>query len=102
MSPDLTAWEDVLVELEHAVDDVEARRDAGTGDDARDAAPWVVPSVGALPAELRERALVLLGRQQRAIDALIAARAGTARDIALLRRVPGGRGDAPAYLDVEG
>ncbi|WP_067199933.1 hypothetical protein [Microbacterium sp. XT11] len=90
MTDDLARWTAVLDRLERAVDDMP------------DAATWAEPPVGALPARLRARALALLERQQRAIDALVAARAGVARDIALIRRVPGARGDVPAYLDIEG
>jgi hypothetical protein len=55
-----------------------------------------------VPDELRERAEAVLARQQLMINGLVTSRANVAREIAALRRVPTGPGDAPVYLDVQG
>lgn len=90
MSENLAAWLAVLDRFERALDAVEAP------DEAFDAPP------GPVPEELRERAEAVLGRQKLMISGLLASRAGVARELAALRRVPGRPGDDPVYLDVEG
>lgn len=92
MPDNLTAWLAVLEQFERALD---------AADETMDPQLFDAPS-GPIPDELRGRAEAVLARQQLMIGGLTASRANVAREIAALRRVPGGRQDAPAYLDVEG
>lgn len=92
MTDNLTAWLAVLEQFERALD---------AADETLDAQGFDAPS-GPIPDELRSRAEEVLARQQLMIGGLTASRANVAREIAALRRVPRGRQDAPAYLDVEG
>lgn len=92
MSDNLTAWLAVLDQFERALD---------AADDTLDAEGFEPPA-GPIPAELRARAEAVLARQQLMIGGLTASRAHVAREIAALRRVPTGRADVPAYLDVQG
>lgn len=91
MADNLAAWLAVLDRFERALDA------ADVPDETFD------PPTGPVPDELRERAEAVLARQQLMINGLLASRAGVARELAALRRVPGRPGgDAPVYLDVEG
>ena len=92
VSDNLAAWLSVLDRFERALDAADEQLDAGGFE----------PPPGPVPEELRERAEAVRARQQLMIGSLAASRANVAREIAALRRVPTGRGDAPAYLDVEG
>lgn len=92
MTDALTAWMAVLDRFERALD---------AADETLDDRPLDAPP-GPVPDELRERAEAVLARQQLMIGALTASRVHVAREIAALRRVPTGRQDRPAYLDIEG
>lgn len=92
MSDNLAAWLKVLDQFERALDAA----------DAHGVAAEFEPPPGPPPAELRERAQAVLVRQQILIGSVVASRAKVARQLAALRRVPGGPAAAPAYLDVEG
>ncbi|WP_091234031.1 hypothetical protein [Microbacterium sp. 3J1] len=92
MPDNLTAWLAVLDRFERALD---------AADEQLDPQPFEPPA-GPIPDELRARAESVRARQQLMINGLAASRAGVAREIAALRRVPTPRQDAPAYLDVEG
>jgi len=92
VSDNLTAWLAVLEQFERALD---------AADETLDPESFDAPS-GPIPQELRVRAEAVLARQQVMIGGLTASRAHVAREIAALRRVPSGRQDVPAYLDVEG
>lgn len=91
MPDNLTAWLAVLDQFESALDAADEQLDPG----------FAAPE-GPIPEELRARAEAVLARQQLMIGGLTASRANVAREMAALRRVPTHRGDAPAYLDVEG
>ncbi len=92
MPDDLAAWLAVLDRFERALEAADVQLEPETFD----------PPTGPIPDELRARAESVLARQQMMISGLAASRAGVAREIAALRRVPTPRQDAPAYLDVEG
>ncbi|GAA1251120.1 hypothetical protein JOF42_002493 [Microbacterium phyllosphaerae] len=92
MSDNLSAWLTVLDQFERALD---------AADEQMEEQPFAPPP-GPVPDELRERAEAVLARQQLMINGLVTSRANVAREIAALRRVPTGPGDAPVYLDVQG
>lgn len=92
MPDNLTAWLAVLDRFERALEAADEQLDP----------QLFVPPAGPIPDELRVRAESVLARQQLMINALATSRAGVAREIAALRRVPTPRQDAPAYLDIEG
>ncbi|MDL9977881.1 hypothetical protein [Microbacterium candidum] len=92
MSENLAAWLAVLDDFERALD---------AADEQVSFEPFQPPP-GPPPAEIVERARMVLARQQAMINGLVLSRANVARELAALRRVPSGREDAPAYLDVEG
>ncbi|MBT2475999.1 hypothetical protein J7E68_15815 [Microbacterium sp. ISL-103] len=92
MPDNLTSWLAVLDQFERALDAADETMDPESFD----------PPSGPIPDELRTRAEAVLARQQLMISGLTASRAHVAREVAALRRVPSGRQDVPAYLDVEG
>ncbi len=64
-------------------------------------APWTPPSTP-LPAHLTDRAHSVLRRQQERIALMGEVLDDVRHQLDVLRRVPDGRWDAPAYLDVNG
>jgi len=111
-----TAWEAVLEDLELRVD-AAARSITGVADRGRAGSSagtavstgsinniWVAPArIGAIPAELAERARDLVHNQHKLISELETARNLTAKHLAAVRAVPPKR-DAreSVYLDVAG
>lgn len=63
--------------------------------------PWTAPKAP-LPAELADRARRLLRLQQERIARTTTELDDVKQQLDALRRVPAGRPDAPAYLDVNG
>ena len=92
-------WADVLATMEHDLD-------ASGGILAHAAhAMWTRPrDLGDLPDELRSRAEMLLGSQQRTIDALEQRMLLTGRHLAALDSIPArvASSGTAAYLDVTG
>ena len=92
-------WADVLATMEHDLD-------ASGGILAHAAhAMWMLPrDLGDLPDELRSRAEMLLGSQQRTIDALEQRMLLTGRHLAALDSIPArvASSGTAAYLDVTG
>lgn len=56
---------------------------------------------GPPPAEVVERARLILERQRASISGLQAARDNIAREMQAIRRIPTTRADAPVYLDLD-
>lgn len=97
-----TAWSAALDDLELTLEQTE--RLLGN-QPAEPVVPWAPPELGApLPAEMLERAQLLLARQQQLITQTTTAMSGNRQSNALLSRVAdvaGGRRPAHAvYLDV--
>lgn len=70
--------------------------------DAADIAPWTPPSTP-LPPSLADRARDVVELQRSAMDRARADLGELRQHLGAVRRVPSaGRGDAPAYLDVDG
>ncbi|WP_349903472.1 hypothetical protein [Parafrigoribacterium humi] len=64
---------------------------------------FVLPAnPGPIPAELVERAQVILEAQEQAIERVEAARRTTARHLATTRSMSPRRGDRAVYLDISG
>ena len=63
--------------------------------------PWTKPETP-LPPALADRARRLQQRQQERMRQVRAELDGVRHHLDALRRVPPGRGDAPAYLDIDG
>lgn len=90
MTDDLAAWTRLL--------DVFDRELAATDDTPLDDVE--VPA-GPPPAEVVERARLILERQRASISGLRAARENIAREMQAIRRIPSTRVDAPVYLDLD-
>jgi hypothetical protein len=94
-------WTAILDTLEEAADQADALLHRESAGPSMGRTP-AVPSVP-MPAQVRERALRLVERQENLMTGLEAARAATFRQLQAVTSVPGiGQTQAAVYLDVTG
>ena len=97
-----SAWAAALDELELSLDQTERLLRGEDPDSGTAAAPWAPPALeGAMPVDLRTRALALHHRQQQVIRATAEAATALRRQAALTSRMSTAPNEpGPVYLDI--